>query len=466
VAQATDPRPVARQPAAGLRRVPTLAVWGITLLVVVLLLGTLPLQQDTPDSPLFVLVVFAVDAVAFASVGALVATRRPANAIGWILWAVGVIAGVNLIGQGTGTLVVSAEAWNLPAIVVIAWFIQWSFNPTFVLGLLFIPLLFPEGRLPSHRWRSTLILFVVAGILLAIPELLRPGQIPGTPLDNPTGIPALTPYLDSISAVGTLAAFVCVPLAFAAAVVRFRQGSTVARQQLKWLAAAAATCGFGLLLLTVLPLPDTWATRAFALVGAAFGLIPVAVGIAILRYRLYDIDRIISRTLSYAIVTAILAGVFAAAVLGLQTLLRPLTAESQVAVAASTLLVAALFRPIRRQVQAVVDRRFDRSRYDAARVADGFGARLRDRLELGVVSAELASTADAALRPTSVSVWVRNLREERRPERGDLLSTADAALLPVAASLWVRGAPLAGQNTVTNAPGGPARNDLRTPGRR
>jgi hypothetical protein len=398
---------------ATLRRMPALAVWGVTLLDVVLLLVTLPLQQDTPDSPLFVLVVFAADGIGFASVGALVATRRPGNAIGWILWAVGVVAGVNLIGQGTGTLVVSAGAWNLPAIVVIAWFIQWSFNPIFVLGLLFIPLLFPEGRLPSHRWRSAVVLFAAAGILLAMPELLRSGPIPGTPLDNPTGIPALGPYLEGIGTVGTLAAFVCVPLAFAAAVVRFRQGTTMERQQLKWLAAAASTCGFGLLLLTVVPLPDAWATRAFALVGAAFGLIPVAVGIAILRYRLYEIDRIISRTLGYAIVTIILGATFAGLVLGLQALARPITGSSQAAVAVSTLAVAALFGPLRSRVQAGVDRRFNRSRYDASRLSEELAARLRNHVDLDGVRGELLNTTDSALQPTSVSVWVRNGQGQR-----------------------------------------------------
>jgi hypothetical protein len=394
-----------------LRRLPALAVWGITLLLVALLLGALPLQQDTPDSPFFVLAVFTLDAIAFASVGALVATRRPGNAMGWVLWAVGLMAGLNMIGQGYGSLVTTAGAWDVPGALVFAWLIQWSFNPVFALGIGFIPLLFPDGRLPSRRWRPVAVIFAMAGILLALPQLLRPGLIPPTPFDNPTGIPGVAPYLDGLASLGTVATFVCVPLALAAAIVRFRRGTATERQQLKWLAAAAGATGIGLLLLTALPLPDGWATGAFVLVIGAFGLIPVAIGIAVLRYRLYEIDRIISRTLGYAILTAILAGVFAGAVLGLQALLRPITQESQVAVAASTLLVAALFGPIRRRVQGLVDRRFDRSRYDAARVADGFGARLRDRLELDAVSAELASTAHAALRPASVSVWVREPEE-------------------------------------------------------
>ncbi len=395
------------QPATGLRRVPALVVWGITLLDVALLLGALPLQQDSPESPLFVLAVFTADSIAFATVGALVATRRPGNGVGWILWGVGAATGLNLIGQGYGNLVVSGGAWDVPGVVAISWLIQWSFNPVFALGLGFIPLLFPDGRLPSRRWWPVAVLLAAAGVLLAIPDLLRPGPLPPTPYDNPTGVPALAPYLDGVASIGSLAVFVCVPLALAAAVVRYRRGTAVERQQLKWLAAAAGTSGIGLLLLTALPLPDAWNTGAFGLVSGAFGLIPVAVGIAILRYRLYEIDRIISRTLGYAIVTVILGATFAGLVLGLQVLARPMVGSSQVAVAVSTLAVAALFGPLRGRVQRTVDRRFYRSRYDAVRLSEGLAARLRDHVELDAVRGELISTADAAFQPASVAVWVR-----------------------------------------------------------
>ena len=398
---------VAGQPATRLRRVPALVVWGITFLDVALLLGALPLQQDSPDSPFFVLAVFTADGIAFALVGALVATRRPGNAVGWILWGVGVAVGLNLIGQGYGALVVSARAWDVPGAVVMAWLIHWSFNPVFALALVFIPLLFPDGRLPSRRWGAVAVLLAAAGVLLAIPDLLRAGPLAPTPYDNPTGVPALGPYLDGVARLGTIAAFVCVPVALSAAVVRFRRGTPIERQQLKWLAAAAGTSGIGLLLLTALPLPDTWATGAFALVIGAFGLIPVAVGIAILRYRLYEIDRIISRTLGYAIVTVILGATFAALVLGLQALARPLVGSSQIAVAVSTLAVAALFGPLRSRVQQTVDRRFYRSRYDAVQLSEALAVRLRDHVDLDAVRGELIRTADAAFQPASVAVWVR-----------------------------------------------------------
>ena len=398
---------VAGQPATGLRRVPALVVWGITLLEVALLLGALPLQQDSPESPFFVLAVFTADAIAFTSVGALVATRRPGNTVGWILWGVGMAAGLNLIGQGYGSLVVSAGVWDVPGAVAISWLIQWSFNPVFALGLGFIPLLFPDGRLPSRRWRPVAVLFAAAGVLLALPGLLRPGPLPPTPYDNPTGVPALAPYLDGVASIGSLAIFVCVPLALAAAVVRFRRGTAIERQQLKWLAAAAGTSGIGLLLLTALQLPDEWATGAFAVVIGAFGLIPVAIGVAIMRYRLYEIDRIISRTLGYGIVTVILGATFAGLVLGLQALARPLVGSSQVAVAVSTLAVAALFGPLRVRVQRTVDRRFYRSRYDAVQLSEALAVRLRDHVDLDTVRSELIRTADAAFQPASVAVWVR-----------------------------------------------------------
>ena len=205
-------------------------------------------------------------------------------------------------------------------------------------------------------------------------------------------------------------------LSAASLVIRLRRSSGVEREQLKWLTAAAGVVAaiflVGMLASVVTgslwakTSPD-WLNVLDSLSAYTFLLIPVAIGIAILRYRLYDIDRIISRTLGYAIVTIILGATFAVLVLGLQALARPLVGSSQVAVAVSTLAVAALFGPLRVRVQQTVDRRFYRSRYDAVQLSEGLAARLRDRFDVDSVSGELASTAHAALGPQGISVWLR-----------------------------------------------------------
>jgi hypothetical protein len=353
--------------------------------------------------------------VAYAGMGVFLAVRRPRNPLGWLLALTG-------CGLALGNARVDADPTTLVSgttnlgLAVVSWANSDGWALAFV-GVIGIALLFPSGRLVPGRmawvgWSIGAVALALAFLVAAGPSVkvtdVNGGNVS---LPNPlaiapdSGLWGAVPPLDLLYT----ALFAIVAAATAGLLARFRGASGIERLQYRWLVAA---------IVLVVITNGTWAALHFAFRGpyesyasaalvVAYPLVPVAIGIAVLRYRLYEIDRIISRTLGYAILTAILAGVFAGAVLGLQAVLRPITAESQVAVAASTLLVAALFGPIRRRVQAIVDRRFDRSRYDAARVADGFGARLRDRLELDAVSAELASTAHAALRPASVSVWVR-----------------------------------------------------------
>jgi hypothetical protein len=357
--------------------------------------------------------------VAYAGMGAFLSVRRPRNPLGWLL----VLTGC---GLALGNARVDANPTTLAArtsdlgIAMVSWANSDGWALAFV-GIIGLALLFPSGRLAPGRmawvaWSSGAVALTLACLVAAGPSVNVTGANGGNvSLPNPlaiapdSGLWRAVPPLDMLYT----ALFAIVAAAAAGLLARFRGARGMERLQYRWLVAATV-----LVVIT----NGTWAALHFAFPGSyesyaiaallvAYPAIPVAIGIAVLRYRLYEIDRIISRTLGYAILTAILAGVFAGAVLGLQALLRPITQESQVAVAASTLLVAALFGPIRRRVQGLVDRRFDRSRYDAARVADGFGARLRDRLELDAVSAELASTAHAALRPASVSVWVREPEE-------------------------------------------------------
>ncbi len=355
----------------------------------------------------------------YASVGGLLVIRRPRNPIGWILlglgWSLGLLSGEMDVTPGQFT----DGSLSLPEMGL-----AWLLNASGAAFTLFAALMatFPSGRLPGGRWGTALRVALGVDVALAVLTAFAPRinvNMPGYPdgamVPNPFAIAPDSPFWRAVP-IGLLffVGIGIIVLAAISLVARARRSASVEREQIRWVAASVGA----LIVAMVGGIVVSGAiNNGIAYVPAilAFAALPISIGIAVLRYRLYDIDRIISRTLAYAIVTAVLAGVFGAAVLGLQALLRPVTAESQVAVAASTLLVAALFGPIRHRVQRVVDRRFDRSRYDAARVADGFGARLRDRLELDAVSAELASTAHAALRPASVSVWVRPRSGEETP---------------------------------------------------
>jgi hypothetical protein len=402
VAQASEPRPAR----------PARLAWGAFALWVLLVIarGAFAIA-GTPADP------FVIVMAGFPLAGIMILARQPRNRVGWILMAIGLLTAEPLGAYGSFALAHGLPGGALATVVNAP---MWA-PPIVTMGTILL-LRFPNGTLLSPRWRwverlSGASIGVIVVILVLIPKDLSDLGYPGVP--NPIGIDELAGVLNAALVLVFLVPITIV-LSATSLVIRFRRSSGVEREQLKWLTTAAgavaalylagmvANVATGALWANSSP---AWLDVLTSVSAFAFVLIPVAIGIAVLRYRLYEIDRIISRTLGYAILTAILAGVFAGAVLGLQALLRPITQESQAAVAASTLLVAALFGPIRRRVQAVVDRRFDRSRYDAARVADGFGARLRDRLELDAVSAELASTAHAALRPASVSVWVREPEE-------------------------------------------------------
>ena len=279
--------------------------------------------------------------------------------------------------------------------------------------MFFCLLLFPTGGLPSPRWRPAA--WALAGVftLVTVLFVVKPGPLEGiTPaVENPTGIePAAGIVKMGEEAVLPLV-LVVVLAAPAAVLVRFWRSRGEERQQLKWLAYAAGLW-VGVAALDTLNrhvLHDPGVDHATnVLFGAAVAPIPVAVGIAVLRYRLYDIDRIINRTLVYGALTVLLAAAYAGSVVGLQAALRALTGqESTLAVVASTLTIAALFGPLRRRVQAVVDRRFYRRKYDAAKTLAAFNARLRDETDLGALSDDLVGVARAAVQPEHASLWLR-----------------------------------------------------------
>jgi hypothetical protein len=350
--------------------------------------------------------------VSFSSVGALLVSRRPRQPIGWLL----LVLAVSFVPLGTSVAGTASDIVDGRAdlrITLQAWLVD-SGAAVFFAAFATLAAVFPSGRFPAGALGWIARLAVTVPVVFAVVLLFNP-QLGVTFRDGTTGVvtnpvgfaPGWAGWevLDAGAYVVVLAALV---VGLGTFLARFRRARDVERAQGKWLLAALAlvlaSVIFAFAMIIFVDPVGEWVWSPAAV---AYPLAPIAIGIAVLRYRLFDIDRLISRTLAYAIITAILAALFVGLVLGLQAVAAPLTSDSAIAVAVSTLAVAALFGPLRRRVQSLVDRRFDRARYDAALVADGFGARLRDRLDLDTVGEELAATVQAALRPESVSIWVR-----------------------------------------------------------
>jgi hypothetical protein len=335
--------------------------------------------------------VFVVD---FATVGALLAWKRPGNPIGWLLSATGLAYAVG----------VSSELLaHFPRTLTLAIWLGWFF----LLGIglcAFVLLLFPTGHLPSRRWRPVAW---AAGAALAgwvLGSTFAPTILSYSPaIRNPAG---LTGPAGNIFKIMGLGGELLIPATGLAAVLslafRYRRASTAERAQLKWLVYAGA-----LVVAAALAGAPAANNVQNAMLSGAVALVPVAIGIAVLRYRLYDIDRIISRTLAYAIVTGLLVGIYAGLVLLTTQVFR---VHTPVAVAAATLAAAALFNPVRRRVQKAVDRRFNRARYDADQTVAAFAARLKDAVDLDAVRDDLASMVRTALEPAHVSVWMSERR--------------------------------------------------------
>jgi hypothetical protein len=360
-------------------------------------------QVQNADAIAFVLA--AAMTVLFGAVGALVVTRQPSNAVGWLLWLIGCFIGLSVASTAYARWSLADFDAQLPGSVLAGWLTQWTFSPALVIALLFLPLLFPDGRLPSRRWRWALGFATLATVAAGLPDMLQPGTISPTDIPNPTAWTGDPGVLDLLRGFNSVSPILGLPVVIASAVVRYRRGSPIERQQLKWFGATAALAVASLCVAVVAP--DPFGAAGFFGMMLSLALLPVAIGSAILRYRLYAIDRLISRSISWTVVSLSLAGVFAALVVGLQAALAGVTQGGTLAVAASTLAAFALFQPLRRRVQAIVDRRFDRGRYDGQRVVDTFAERLRDEVDLGEVRSGLLSAASAAVRPEHGAVWLR-----------------------------------------------------------
>lgn len=358
--------------------------------------------------PLPILLVLIASCLSFGGVGAIVATRHPRNAIGWILYASGGVMLLTMAGNFYPSYSLQTAGGGLPGTVAIAVIANVAFVPVLGVVAIYLPLLFPDSHLPSPRWRPVAWLGAVAISLISLVWILLPGPMSGTGVDNPFGVGAAasveTPPTFWIGLVGLGLLAAAVLLAAVSVVVRYRASDQLERRQLRWFGASAAVMIATLAVGSsdIGPMKDLgWIVTV-----AGMATVPIAVGIAILRYRLYEIDRIISRTLSYAVVTGVLAIVFVGAILLFQTILSPLFDGNAVGVAASTLIVAAMFQPLRRRVQTMLDRRFNRSRYDAQRTVAAFSVRLRDDVDLASLDADIDAVVRQTLAPASLGLWL------------------------------------------------------------
>jgi hypothetical protein len=341
----------------------------------------------------------AVLSLAFLTVGAYLAGRRPGNPVGWLLLGWGMVMAFGAFAGAYVDRGLVRDPGSVPGPDWVAWAEGVVWHPAFGL-LAFLLLLFPHGRLPSRRWRPFALVAVAVYLALSVSAAFSPKAVR---LYYPQATP---PVRLPIAGLADTAfdwllggQLLVLGTALVSLVLRLRRAAGEERQQVKWF------------VYTVVVVVVVFVVTTLMLGGGVlfplFGLIPVSVAVAVFKYRLYDIDRLINRTLVYGLLTALLAGVYAGLVFVLGRLLDPVVGESSLAVAGSTLGVAALFGPARRRVQRLVDRRFDRRRYDAARTVEYFSARLRDQVDLDTLSGELLAVVGHTMQPTSASLWLR-----------------------------------------------------------
>ena len=360
---------------------------------------------------------------AFPTVGAVIVAHQPRNRIGWLCCTVGLLVGPAFFAQDYAWYSLVHRPGSLPGGLAMAWLSQWPLLVAFALTVTFLLLLFPDGRLVSPRWR---IIAWAAGAELAglwIGIAFAPGPLGAGGLEtvsNPLGIQWPGPPPRLLAAIVAKAfellihlSALLILLSAASMVVRFRRARGVERQQLKWFTYAPLAAVLVWLVSSVPALmsgpPIVVVVLRVYVVGAIISVgIPLAIGIAILRYRLYDIDRLINRTLVYALLTALLGAVYAGVVLVLVQVSGGIaTKPPSWAVAGATLAAATLFQPARRRIQQVVDRRFNRRKYNAAKTIQAFSTRLRDQVDLDPLSSELLAVVDQTMEPTRASLWLR-----------------------------------------------------------
>jgi hypothetical protein len=355
-------------------------------------------------------VILLTQMVSFSVVGALIASHRPENPIGWLFCAAALFYGIEIAGEEYAIYALLTNPGSLPLGAELAWLTEWIWAPGFGIILVFLPLLFPDGHPPSRRWRgvgwlgglSIGLICVLTSIVLwpeRGPALLQLGGFGGEVEEWRSAVS------DWVLRLGGPMLLLAGLGAVLSLFVRFRQARGDERQQIKWFASAAA------LTLAWIIVAEQQSGEIVALSGLlVIASIPVATGIAILRYRLYDIDRIINRTLVYGVLTGILALVYFGGVAASEAIFRALTGQEQqpqIAVVVSTLVIAALFTPLRRRIQSFIDRSFYRRKYDAAKTLEEFSMKLRNETDLNALSDDLVGVVRETMQPAHVSLWLR-----------------------------------------------------------
>ena len=411
------------------RRAASWLAWSLATLSLVMFVANVTLYVILPRSAqppitwgtggLSIVFVFMLPFLAFPLVGTLIASRRPTNSIGWICLAVGLLWMLNIISGGYGIYGLLANPGSVPFPVAIGSQGEWMGPATVGLLGTFLILLFPDGRLLSGMWRPLAWLSGTLLVLGSVANALAPGPLPDLGgVRNPFGLEGYAWMPGARDALNLLLSL-CMLASASSLVLRYRRSGGEVREQIKWIAFAASVVALGVSGAVILGTftPDAaggthplWVGLLEDAITLSFAGIPIAVGFAVLKYRLYDIDVIINRTLVYGSLTALLAALYFGGVAMTQVILRALTSQreqSQLAIVVSTLVIAALFNPLRRRIQAFIDRRFYRRKYDAAKTLEAFSARLRDETDLDALTDDLVGVVGETMQPTHVGLWLR-----------------------------------------------------------
>ena len=383
--------------------------WSLVVVSVMLLVGGLSFALMTrtpvPERGNYSSVTLAVLALAFSVVGAIIASRQPRNAIGWLFCSVGVTIGLSSFAGDYAEFWL-ASGFGMGALgETAAWFSSWSWTLLVFVPTSFLLLLFPDGRLPSPRWRPVAWCAALGLIGFLSGYTLEPGPLEDFPrMMNPYGVDSL--ILNAVAIAGAILASASMVASAISLIVRMRRAGRAERQQIKWLAYGGAVVVGAVFVGGVM---SVWIGEwGISLISLGLLGVPIFTGVAIARYRLYDIDIVINRTLVYGSLTALLVALYFSAIVVLQRLFVVFTGEkSTLVVVASTLVITALFNPLRRRVQGFVDRRFYRRKYDAVKTLEAFSSKLRDETDLEALSGNLEGVVRGAMQPAHVSLWLR-----------------------------------------------------------
>jgi hypothetical protein len=408
----------------------SLGALSVAIFVATVVLYFLTLSVQPPASwgtgGFSVVLIFLLPFLAFPLVGALIASRRPNNPIGWICLAVGIFWMLANLTSGYGTYGLLAKPGSVPFPAAVGSLGGWMWAPALGLLGIYLILLFPDGRLPSRRWRPLAWLSGAVIVLVSVGSALTPGPMEDFPgIRNPFGLEEYSWIAEATQSI-TLLFPLCILASALSLVLRFIRSRGEEREQIKWLAFAALILGLGFssFLIPGILVPEAtgganplWENILEDAVTLSFVGVPVAVGIAILRYRLYEIDLIINRTLVYGSLTVLLVGLYFGGIVVLQRLFILLTGQqSTLAVVASTLLIAALFNPLRRRIQSFIDRRFYRRKYNARKTLESFSVKLRDETDLQSLNNDLVGVVRETMQPAHVSLWLRSEPAARKSE--------------------------------------------------